>query len=160
MTSKVELKALTLLRSVKLTGDMETEHLRKLAAMAKEVEFSEGEIIYRRGDRGQALYLIQAGEVIIETDVPGQDPVTLNILGPGQFFGWSSLFPPEHKMAVTRAVKSTRAMAIDANQLRSAWRADHGFEYAIVRRAGRDMAARIKAIRQQLANILAIAGGV
>lgn len=155
MATKTELKALTLLRSTELTSDMETKHLRRLAAMATQVEFAEGEIIYSRGDMGQALYLIQDGEVIIETDIPGQGPVTLNVLGPGQFFGWSSLFPSERKMFCTRAMKPTRAIAIDASQLRAAWQTDHDLEYAIVRRAGKDMATRIKATRQQLAKVVA-----
>lgn len=155
MTSKIELKALKMLRSVALTRDMELEHLHKLASLAREVEFLEGEIIYCRGDRGKAIYLIEEGEIIIETDVPGQGPVTLNILGPGQFFGWSSLFPPEQKMASTRALKPTRAIAINASQLRAAWQMDHFLEYAIIRRAGRDMVDRIKTTRQQLVNMLA-----
>jgi CRP-like cAMP-binding protein len=155
MTSKTELKALTMLRSVNLTHDLATKHLRKLAGLAREVEFAAGEIIYSRGEVGKALYLIQEGEVVIETDVPGQSPIILNVLGPGQFFGWSSLFPPERKMFSTRAQKLTRAFAFEANQLRAAWQTDHELEYAIVRRTGRDMADRFRATRQRLASRLA-----
>jgi len=155
MTSKTELKALTLLRSAELTHDMKTEHLRKLASFATEVEFPQGEIIYHKGSTGKAVFLIEAGQVIIETNVPGHGNMTMNTLGPGQFFGWSSLFPSERKMAWTRAAEFTRAIAIDAAQLRSTWQADHTLEYAIVRRAGKDMANRIRATRQQLADILA-----
>jgi CRP-like cAMP-binding protein len=150
MTSEIELKALTMLRSVELTHNMETEHLRKLASMASEVEFSEGEIIYHQGDTGRAVYLIEEGEVVVDIAVPGQGQVTINTFGPGQFFGWSSLFPSERKMAWTRALKPTRAIAINASQVRVACRADHGLEYAIIRRAARDMIDRIKACRQQL----------
>jgi CRP-like cAMP-binding protein len=156
MASKTELKALKMLRSVALTRDMELEHLHKLASLATEVEFLESEIIYCRGDMGKAVYLIEEGQVVIETDIPGQGPVTLNILGPGQFFGWSSLFPPERKMASTRALVPTRAIAINARQLRAAWQMDHYLEYAIVRRAGRDMVNRIKATRQQLVDMLVL----
>lgn len=46
MTSQTELKALTMLRAVSLTCDLEIKHLKKLAAMAREVEFAAGEIIY------------------------------------------------------------------------------------------------------------------
>lgn len=155
MTSKTEYKALKMLRSVELTSDMDTDHLHKLASLAKEVEFLEGEIIYCRGDMGKAVYLIEEGQVVIETDVPGQGPVILNILGPGQFFGWSSLFPPERKMASTRALQPTRAIAINAGQLRAAWQVDHYLENAIILRAGRDMVNRIKGMRRQLAAMLA-----
>ena len=153
MTSKIELKALTLLRSSPITADMETKHLKKMASLAKEVEFSKGEIISRKGDLGQALYLIEAGEVVIETEVVGQGYVTTDRLGPDQFFGWSSLFPPARKLGQTRAVKSTRALAFYAEGVRSAMQADHNLEYSLVRRAGQTMVNRIKTMRQQLAEL-------
>jgi CRP-like cAMP-binding protein len=154
MTSKTELKALTLLRSAELTHDLDTKHLTALAAMASEVEFAKNDIIYEKGSVGRALYLIEDGEVVIETEVPGQGNVVMNTLGPGQFFGWSSLFPPERKMAWTRAVKPTHVIAFNANQMWAAWRTDHSLEYAMIRRAGRDMANRIKATRHQLTKML------
>jgi CRP-like cAMP-binding protein len=132
---------------------MKTEQLKKLAAVATEVEFAKDEIIYRRGNLGDAVYLIQSGEVVIETDAPNQERVTLNVLRPGQFFGWSSLFPPERKLFLTRATKPTRAIAFDSSRLRQMWKTDHELEYALIRRAGQSMADRIKAIRQQLADL-------
>jgi CRP-like cAMP-binding protein len=154
MSAKIELKALTLLRSAELTHDMETKHLRELAAIATEVNFIKDQIIYQKGNKGQALYLIETGEVVIEADVPGQGLVVMNRLGPGQFFGWSSLFPFERKMGWTRAIRPTWVIAFNADQLRSLWQTDHELEYAIVRRAGRDMANRIKATRRQLTDML------
>ena len=155
MTSKTELKALTLLRSAELTHDMKTDHLRKLASFSTEVEFQKDEIIYQKGSAGKAVFLIETGQVVIETNVPGHGNVIMNTLGPGQFFGWSSLFPSERKMAWTRAVEPTLAIAIDSAQLRSTWQGDHDFEYALVRRAGRDMAGRIQSTRQELVDLLA-----
>ena len=155
MTSKTELKALTLLRSAQLTHDMKSEHLRKLASFAQEVEFQKDEIIYQKGSAGKAVFLIETGQVVIETNVPGHGNVVMNTLGPGQFFGWSSLFPSERKMAWTRAVERTHAIAINSAQLRSAWQGDHELEYAIVRRAGRDMSGRIQSTRQELIDLLA-----
>jgi CRP-like cAMP-binding protein len=81
MTYKVELKALAMLRSAELTRDMETRHLRKLASMASEVEFSAGELIYQKGDMGRAVYLIEEGEVVVELAMPGQGRMTINTFG-------------------------------------------------------------------------------
>ena len=160
MASKTELNALTMLRSIELTRDMETRHLRKLASIAQEIVFHEGEIIYRQGDKGKGLYLIQEGNVVIEMEIPGQDQVIMNDLGPSEFFGWSSLFPLEHKMAWTRASQSTRALMFEADLLRDACRLDHTLEYAIVRRAGRDMVHRIKATRHYLSKMVSQQVGI
>jgi len=154
MTSKTELKTLTMLRAAELTKDMETEHLHKLASITSEVTFEENKIIYQRGATGRAIYLIESGEVVIEMERPGQGVIIMNRLGPGQFFGWSSLFPGERKIAWTRTTKPTRAIAIDSNRLRQLWQADYDLEYAIVRRAGRDMANRIKNARRNLFEML------
>lgn len=154
MTTKTEFKALSLLRAAELTKDMETKYLKKLAALAQPITFAEGEVIYHPGDSGKGLYLIETGEIVIETGTPGQPPIILKRLGPGQFFGWSSLFPREQKLFSTRATQQTQAIMIDAERLRSAWQADHNLEYAVIRRAGKDMAQRIKATRQQLADMI------
>ncbi|MCG3209646.1 MAG: Cyclic AMP receptor-like protein [Anaerolineae bacterium] len=154
MTSQLELKVITLLRSVELTQSMETSHLKKLAAIAREVKFPADRVIYRRGDTGQAVYLIEDGEVVIEMDIPGKGLMVMNTLGPGQFFGWSSLFPSERKMAWTRTTKTTRAIAFDAAQLRAACKNDHELDYAIVRRAAESTADRIRLNRQQLNDLI------
>ena len=155
MTLIFKSKALRILQSAELTGDMEMKHLRKLASMAREMEFSEDEIIYHKGDMGQALYLIEEGQVVVEMDVPNLGQVTVNTFGPGQTFGWSSLFPSERKMGWTRATKPTRVLAINASRLRAAFQFDHNLEYALVRRAARAMVDRIKVNRQQLAAVFA-----
>ena len=154
MATKTELKALTMLRSIELTRDMETKHLRKLASIAQEITFRPNEIIYRQGNKGRGLYLIQEGEIVIEMDIPDQGHVILNVLGPGQFFGWSSLFPLERKMAWTRAIQPTYALLFDARLVRDACRLDHTLEFAIVRRAGRSMVDRIKTIRHHLVRMI------
>ena len=77
--SRDELRILTALRAIEPLQGLETPHLKKLAAIATESQFSTDEIIYREGDLGQAIYLIQKGEVAIEMDVPDYGPVTLPV---------------------------------------------------------------------------------
>jgi CRP-like cAMP-binding protein len=132
---------------------MESKHLHKLAAMAREVTFEADEMIYRRGDQGDAVFLVETGQVVIDMETPTGERATMHTAGPGQFFGWSSIFPRERKMAWTRAAEPTRAIAFDAAQLREAMQADHELEYALVRRASRVTANRIQASRQQLADL-------
>ena len=154
MTTRAQVRALTHLRASPLLHTMESKHLKKLAAIAVEAEFGKDEIIYQRGQMGQALYLIVEGEVTIATDVPGQEPVVLHTLGPGQLFGWSALFPQERKMFKTRATRPTRVLVMAAEQIRTIWQADTAFEYALIRRGGEAMANRLTMIRQQLAAMM------
>jgi CRP-like cAMP-binding protein len=148
-------RILTALRAIEPLQGLETPHLKKLAFIATETEFPADEIIYREGDFGQAIYLIQAGEVVIEMDVPDYGWVTLLSIGPGHLFGWSSLFPLRRKMARARVLNPIRAIVIDANQLRDLFRTDHELERAIMNRIAVVIADRVRTSRMQLAQTLA-----
>ncbi|CAG0961310.1 partial Cyclic AMP receptor protein, partial [Anaerolineae bacterium] len=45
-----------------------------------------GEVLFREGDAGDRMYVIQSGAVRISKTVKGEEK-TLAILGPGEFFG-------------------------------------------------------------------------
>jgi CRP-like cAMP-binding protein len=137
---------------MKALEGMKTAHLKKLAALASEIAFSQDQLIYREGDLGEAVYFIEDGEVVIEMNRPESNtPMMMYPVGPGQLFGWSALFPPRRKQARARAVRPTRAIAINATQLREAFRSDQGLENAMIQRVNEVIADRLSAIRLQLA---------
>jgi CRP-like cAMP-binding protein len=154
MTTPLEQKILSQLRSAQLTSNMSDDHLSLLASIAQELDFTADEIIYEKGRIGQAIYLIESGQVVIETHIPDQGRLVLNTLGPGHFFGWSSIFPKEAKMAWTRSIEPTTVLAFSASALKEAMQEDPRFEYALMQRASIDMTARILDRRQQLADML------
>jgi CRP-like cAMP-binding protein len=132
---------------------MKTSHLRKLAALATEITFDQDQIIYREGDLGEAIYFIEEGEVVIEMGLLGVSSlVKMYSVGPGQLFGWSALFPPRRKQARARAVVLTRAIAIDAANLRETMLADQGLENMLIQQVNEVIADRLAMTRQQLAN--------
>ncbi len=162
MTSQQEQKAqrdlriLTLLRSSALMEGVDTKHLKKMVAAATEVKIAADTVIYRRGDAGQAIYLVEEGTVNIEMEPPeaGEERMTLITIKPGQFFGWSALFPSERKQAWTHTVTPLKAIAFDAAKLRAASKADPQFEYVLMRRAIKSTSYRMEAIRQHLRNMV------
>jgi len=56
LMSRDELHIVTALRSNEFLHDLDTSNLKKLASIAAEVKFPEGEIIHRAGDLGEAIY--------------------------------------------------------------------------------------------------------
>ena len=162
MTSQQEQKAqrdlriLTLLRSSALMEGVDTKYLKKMVAVATEVEFPADTIIYRRGDAGQAIYLVEEGTVNVEMAVSGHEDERLTIvtIKPGQFFGWSALFPSERKQAWTHTVTRLKAIAFNAAKLREACKADQQFEYVLVRRAIKSTSYRMEAIRRQVKELV------
>ena len=149
-----ELRIVTTFRSLDVFCNLDPLHLHKLAAIAAEMEFEEGTIIYRAGEVGQAIYLILEGEVAVEMEVVDYGPVTLFVLEPGQLFGWSSLFPTRRKQARARVVQPTRVIAINASCLRDMFRADHEMEREVMDCMTEVVVDRVRGARLELAKLM------
>ncbi len=137
------------------TKDMEPAVLERLSALAFEVNFAEGQWIFRETDVGELVYLIKEGKTVLSVSVPGQGRKSILTLGPGQILGWSSLFPSGRKTASARTVTPTQAFAFNASQLREAMDEDHNLGCALLWAITDVIAGRLKATRLQLLDIFA-----
>ena len=109
--------------------------------------------MFREGDRDSVLYVVEEGRVAIEIAVPGRGRVTILTVGPGEVFGWSSLFssgPRPHRPA--RSSRPGR-LALDAVRLRELCDADPRLGYLLTRRILDVVSERLKATRMQLLDI-------
>src|SRR3954471_12379879 len=96
-------EALSLSR-VPLFKRLEPQELEKLAKEIDQVNYSAGDTIFNEHDRGDALYILEAGSVRIWVYDEDVKEVTLTELKPGDFFG---------EMAVLdRGERSSSATAI------------------------------------------------
>jgi hypothetical protein len=76
------------------------------------MNFAPGEIIFRKGDKGEFVYTIINGNVeIIKEDIEEGEKV-LAVLGPGDYFGEMALMSDKPRSATARAVNSVEAMTI------------------------------------------------
>ena len=73
-----------------------------LRQFSKETRYPRGGVILRRGEMGEAFYVILAGEVEISVEDPEGDRLQLSELGVGNFFGSRNGKP-------TAGCKSTKA---------------------------------------------------
>jgi CRP-like cAMP-binding protein len=135
------------------TAGFERSQTDRLAELATPAQWNAGEIIFKEGDAGSPLYLVEEGLVAIELVVPGRGSITILTVGPGDVFGWSSLFYQRPKNNGARAVVPTRALALDAARLRALCDGDPAFGYAVTRRILQVVSQRLKATRMQLLDV-------
>ena len=150
MSTRAEFDIVTALRSMEFFHDMDPKHLRKLAAIANEVTFVRGDLVYQEGDLDKGMYLVQEGEVMIEMKSPDQGYAPVLTIGNGQLFGWSSLFPGQRKRARARVLKDTRAFLIDGERLNYLFEVDHELENVVMRQMIKLVGERVYATRQRL----------
>jgi CRP/FNR family cyclic AMP-dependent transcriptional regulator len=76
------------------------------------VAFARGELVFRQGDRGQHLVVLESGELEALLAVPGREPLRLSSLHPGDVVGELALLGDGHRMATVRAVERSTEWAL------------------------------------------------
>jgi len=75
--------------------------------------FEAGQAIFREGDHGDWLYIIEEGEIEVRKAVRGQDETPIRRLGPGDCFGEIALLGDQVRTASTHSLTSANVLAID-----------------------------------------------
>ncbi|MFW5688768.1 MAG: Crp/Fnr family transcriptional regulator [Spirochaetota bacterium] len=74
--------------------------------------FEAGKVIFREGDQGEHMYIIQSGQVKISKNVGGREH-ELAVLEKGDFFGEMAIVSRIARTATATAVNSTQLLAFD-----------------------------------------------
>lgn len=81
------------------------------------VELADGDVLFRQGDPGDALFVVAEGGVIVVSEGPPRQE--LSRFGPGAFFGEVALITEEPRSATIVADGPTQLMALDREILRA-----------------------------------------
>ena len=94
-------------------------------------KYEKGEVIFRQGDTGNCMFVIQKGEVEALAEVDGRE-VRLRSMGPNEFFGEMALFEKAERTATIRATKPTRVLTIDKKNFLGGIHEDPSLAFRIV----------------------------
>lgn len=83
----VEASMLRMLKGNEFFGGLDQKLLSAMAALARRRQVRPGEIIFQKGDAGDALFAVRKGLVRILTGTSEGRRLTLNLHGPGDVFG-------------------------------------------------------------------------
>ena len=90
--SHIDVSLQTTLDRLAFTRGLDREQQDRVAEIATLVAWEAGAIVFREGDRDSLLYVVDKGRLALEIAIPGRGRVTMLTVGPGEVFGWSSLF--------------------------------------------------------------------
>ena len=129
---------------------LSSKHLPSLADNAMQSQFRAGELIFREGGPANRFYLIQHGQVALESSRKDRPAVRIQIIGAGDVLGWSWLFPPYGWHFDARALEPTTAIFFYGTRLREECEKDHDLGYKLMKRMAGVMLQRLQAARLQL----------
>ncbi|MBP9205390.1 MAG: cyclic nucleotide-binding domain-containing protein [Kofleriaceae bacterium] len=106
----VSAKARRALAGTPLFAGLEPDALESLVQQLELVHVGAGEVLFREGDAGDALYVISEGEVIVQSEGPPR--VEMSRLGTGAFFGEVSLVTDQPRSATVVTATASELLRI------------------------------------------------
>src|SRR5919197_3176549 len=88
------------------------EAIRSIAALCTRRHLDEGEVLFQKGDEGDALFGVRRGRVRIETGTAAGGRLALNVLGPGDLFGEIALFDGQPRTADAIAAEASELFMV------------------------------------------------
>ena len=134
----------------KFFDGMRPEHVNMIRNHATEVQFKQGEMLFKEQEPANRLYIIESGQVAIEAHEPADGTVTIETVGSGDVIGWSWLFPPFTWHFQARVLKPTTALVVDGANLLTLAERDHTFGYDLMKRVAQIVIHRMEATRKRL----------
>ncbi len=117
----------------KLFYGLSPSEMEPLRQNAQAISFKANEVVFKEGDPGSGLFVIQSGAVQISAMVgPGERKV-LSHLGPGDFFGEMAVLDSEPRSATASAEKDTTLYFIPREKLLAALEASPKMAVSLVR---------------------------
>lgn len=133
--------------------DIEGQYLNLIVGCASNVRFKQDEIIFSEGQEANHFYIIREGSVALDIHDPGSGRITIDTLEDGEVLGWSWLVPPYYWRFDARALKDTRAIALNGKCLRDKCDDDHDLGYELLKRFSHIVGLRLEAARLQLLDV-------
>lgn len=107
--------------------------------------YEHGEAIFRQGESGDRMYVIQEGKVEVVQEKNGKESI-LAVRKQGEFFGEMALFEKEVRMATVRALGRARVLSVDRKNLMRRIHQDPSLAYQIIQ----TMSRRVRQLSQEV----------
>lgn len=112
-------------------------------------EFPRGTVLFREGERGEEMFVVQRGQVRISVQVGGVERV-LSTLGPGEFLGEMSILSGNPRSATATCVEDARLLVVGGRTFEAMLRANSEIAIRMIRK----LAERLQQANEQVENLL------
>ena len=129
-----------LLEEVPPFSVLHPEDLRDVIRRVRSRSYPRGQVIFREGEPGRTLYVIERGQVKLSTVAPGGRELLVAILGKGQIFGELEMFDGGPRGMTARTMEHVEAFVLDKHLVQAMLRTRPAF----VRRLLELMARRLR----------------
>ena len=80
-------------------ADLGADELHRISSLCHTQHLNVGEMLFQKGDPGDALFGVRRGQIRIETGASDGSRLTLNFMGPGDLFGEVAVLDNQNRTA-------------------------------------------------------------
>lgn len=103
-------------------------------------EYVPGDVLFREGDPGDVMFVIQTGAVRITKSVEGEDKV-LAVLGPGEFVGEMAILNGKPRNATATVSEPSRCLVVEARKLQVMLQRDAEIAFRLIKKLAKRLDA-------------------
>lgn len=137
-----------------LFGGLNDEELNFVAGFLHEERFSDGFDIIREGEKGDRVYcLLEGGVLILKNSPDGAGKVEVARLPKGATFGEMELIDTQTRSATVRATGEARVVSMSNKDLLHILHDNHHVFTVIIMNLARDLSRRIRSLDDELCKL-------
>ena len=131
-----------------LLASLDAEDRRRVLALARRTQVQAGRHARPEGDPSDSLHLVESGRLAVRVSTSDGDSATVNLLGPGDYFGELSLLDgqPPVRSATIVALETASTLSLSATDFRDLRRRHRAADQLLLTL----MARRIEALSERL----------
>jgi hypothetical protein len=131
-------------------SQQQRQQVRKLGSIE---HYEANTAICTEGTRARKLYLVEEGQVAVESQVATGMRFPISVVYPSQAFGWSALVPPYVYTATVTALSKTRVIVIDQERLLAMLQSDPSLGFIIMQNVASIVASRLRTLELELSGL-------
>jgi CRP/FNR family cyclic AMP-dependent transcriptional regulator len=112
-------------------------------------DFVAGHVLFRDGDEGREMFVVQSGRIRISKSIRDIDK-SLAMLGPGEFFGEMSILNNQPRSATATVEENAKLLVIDAKTFETMLRGNVEIAVRMIKK----LASRLQETDEQIENLL------
>lgn len=145
----------TILEELHFSAELPADVLDHLARASSTQHFAIGSVVFREAMPSDNFYLVLAGNLALDMNVPGRGAVRILTLGAGDMVGWSALLGYGKMTASLVVVEDAELVVAPAAKLRELIESNHEFGFHLMKRMAEALSKRLTATRLQMLDLFA-----
>jgi len=139
---------------VEILRGLNEQEKQQLKGLGRLESYEPNAVIFNEGAEARKFYLVEEGQVAVESMLDRGMRFPISVVSVGQAFGWSALVPPHVYTATVVALSNIRVIAIEREKLLNQMQANTSLGLTIMQNVASMISSRLRSLELALVGFL------